>query len=104
MGDRRPYVTALITLDPSEIGEWAAAEGVDGDASSLADDPRVRALVSEVVDDVNAERSRPEQVKRFAILPRDFTMEAGEVTPTLKLRRRACIEHFQAEIDELYAQ
>jgi long-chain acyl-CoA synthetase len=55
-----------------------------------------------IVDDANRERSRYEQVKRFAILPRDFTMEHGEVTPTLKLRRTACIEHFQAEIDALY--
>ena len=61
-------------------------------------------LVQEIVDDVNRERSRFEQVKRFAVLPRDFTMEDGEVTPTLKLRRRAVIEHFQDAIESLYAE
>jgi long-chain acyl-CoA synthetase len=103
VGDRRPYVAALVTLDPDEIRRWAAEHGIDGDPESLARDERVRALVQGIVDEVNRERSRYEQIKRFAIPPRDFTMEAGEVTPTLKLRRRAVIEHFQAEIDELYA-
>ena len=64
----------------------------------------MRELLQRVVDDVNRDRSRFEQVKRFAILPRDFTMEDGEVTPTLKLRRRAVQEHFAAEIDALYAE
>ena len=104
VGDRRPYITALITLDPEELGRWAAERGVDGDLSSLARDERVHELVQRIVDDVNRERSRYEQVKRFAVLPRDFTMDEGEVTPTLKLKRRACIEHFQAEIEALYAE
>ena len=56
-----------------------------------------------VVDDVNADRSRYEQIKRFAILPRDFSAEEDEVTPTLKLKRRVVAEHFAREIEELYA-
>ena len=104
VGDARPYVAALITLDPVEIGRWAAGEGIDADVSTLAQDERVRELLQGVVDDVNRERSRFEQVKRFAILPRDFTMEAGEITPTLKVRRRAVQEHFEADIDALYAE
>ena len=59
----------------------------------------MQALVQEVVDAVNAERSRYEQIKRFAVLPRDFTMEAGEITPTLKLKRRVVEEHFAAELE-----
>ena len=55
------------------------------------------------VDDVNSELSRYEQIKRFAILRRDFTLEAGEVTPTLKLKRRVCLEHYAAEIEALYS-
>jgi len=104
VGDARPYVSALITLDPVEVGRWVAGQGIDADVSALAHDGRVRELLQGVVDDVNRERSRFEQVKRFAILPRDFTMEAGEVTPTLKVRRRAVQEHFAAEIDALYAE
>jgi long-chain acyl-CoA synthetase len=104
VGDARPYVAALITLDPVEIGRWAASQGLESDVSALADDERVRELLQGVVDDVNRERSRFEQVKRFAILPRDFTMEAGEITPTLKVRRRAVQEHFATNIDALYAE
>ena len=64
--------------------------------ATLATDERVRALVQAIVDDVNRERSRFEQIKRFAILPRDFTIERDEVTPTLKLKRRVVMEHFAA--------
>jgi long-chain acyl-CoA synthetase len=103
LGDRRPYVAALLTLDAAEIGRWAAEQGVEGDTESLASNPRVHRLLQEVVDGVNRDRSRYEQVKRFAILPRDFTMDAEEITPTLKLRRRVVQEHFADEIDELYA-
>jgi len=88
IGDRRPYIVALITLDRAEV-----------DASGR--DPQE--LVQEVVDDVNRDRVRVEQIKRFAVLPRDFTQEDGEVTPTLKLRRRVVHEHFADEIDKLYS-
>jgi long-chain acyl-CoA synthetase len=102
VGDKRPYIAALVTLDPDEISRWAAAAGVEGNVASLAGHERVRQLLQGVVDGANAERSRFEQVKRFAILPRDFTMADGEITPTLKLRRRAVIDHFEAEIEALY--
>jgi long-chain acyl-CoA synthetase len=103
VGDRRPYIAALITLEPDEIGKWAATSGVAGDMAALARDTRVRALLQGVVDDVNRERSRFEQVKRFAILPRDFSVEQGEITPTMKLRRRAAMQHFEDTVEELYS-
>jgi long-chain acyl-CoA synthetase len=89
IGDRRPYLTALITLDEDEIGKLD--EGAD-----------VQALIQEVVDDVNRDTASFEQVKRFTILPRDFSAELDEVTPTLKLKRKVCAEHFAGEIDALY--
>jgi long-chain acyl-CoA synthetase len=89
VGDRRPYVAALITVDP------AVAEGLSPG--------QVQERVQAIVDDVNAELSRFEQIKRFRVLPRDFSAEEGEVTPTLKLKRRVCAEHFAREIEELYA-
>jgi long-chain acyl-CoA synthetase len=89
VGDRRPYIVALITLDPAEIG---------------ATGREPRELVQEVVDEVNKDRVRVEQIKRFTILPRDFTQEDGEVTPTLKLRRKVVHEHFADEIESLYSQ
>ena len=102
VGDRRPYVAALITLDPTEIAGWAQRQGLDGDLVTLSRHPDVLALVQAIVDEVNAPHSRFEQIKRFIVLPRDFSMEEGEVTPTLKLRRKICQEHFAAEIEQLY--
>jgi len=88
VGDRRPYVAALITLDP------ATADGLSPE--------QLEARVQTIVDGVNAPLSRFEQIKRFAVLPRVFTADEGEVTPTLKLKRRVCAEHFAAEIEGLY--
>jgi long-chain acyl-CoA synthetase len=102
VGDRRPFPAALITLDPVEIEKWAAEQGIDGDVAALAGDARVHELVAGIVEEVNAERSRYEQIKRFAILPRDFEMDRGEVTPTLKLRRRIVLDHFADEVASLY--
>ena len=89
VGDRRPYVTALITLDWDEVN----ASGRDP-----------QQLVEELVEAVNRDRVRVEQIKRFAILPRDFTQEDGELTPTLKLRRRVVHDHFAEEIERLYSE
>ena len=100
LGDRKPYVAALITLDEAEIGKWA---GREASLEELARDEGVRELIQGVVDDVNRERSRFEQIKRVSILPRDFSAEHDEITPTLKLRRRVVQEHFADEIEQLYA-
>ena len=89
VGDRRPYVTALVTVDPEVV------DGLNEDA--------VRAAVQSAVDAVNTERSGFEQIKRFRVLPREFSIEEDEVTPTLKLRRRVILDHFAGEIDALYA-
>jgi long-chain acyl-CoA synthetase len=102
VGDRRPYPAALITLDAVEIGKWASERGLEGDVAALARDPKVVDLVTGIVEDVNRERSRFEQLKRFTILPRDFEMDQGEVTPTLKLKRRVVLEHFADEVEGLY--
>jgi long-chain acyl-CoA synthetase len=89
VGDRRPYVAALITLDPAVANGLSAAEA--------------ERQVQAIVDEVNRPLSRFEQIKRFTILPRDFSAEEGEVTPTLKLKRRVVGEHFAAQIETLYA-
>jgi long-chain acyl-CoA synthetase len=88
IGDRRPYVTALITLD------WDEVNGSGRDPQQL---------VQDLVDAVNRDRVRVEQIKRFAILPRDFSQAEGELTPTLKLRRRVVQDHFSDEIEALYS-
>ena len=89
VGDRRPYVVALISLDEDEV------DGLSPDDAQHA--------VQRIVDDVNHNRSRYEQIKRFAIVPRDFSAEEGEVTPTMKLKRRIVEQHFADEIEKLYA-
>ncbi len=86
IGDRRPYVSALITLED--------------DALRL---PDIEERIQTLVDEVNGELSRFEQIKRFRILSRDFSAEQGEITPTLKLKRKVVQENFAAEIDELYS-
>jgi long-chain acyl-CoA synthetase len=102
VGDRRPYCVALVTLDEAEIAKWAHVRGLDGDVAAWAQNEQVRELVQGIVDRVNADHSRFEQLKKFTVLPRDFSMAEGELTPTLKLKRRACQEHFASEIEALY--
>ena len=102
VGDRQPYIAALITLDPEALPAWAEGRGLPTDMASLAKAPEVQELVQGIVDEVNADRSRYEQIKRFVILPRDFTMDDDELTPTLKLKRRVVAQHFDAELGELY--
>ena len=101
LGDKKPYVAALITLDEPEVRK--ALDGNEAPLEGLAADDGVRQLVQGVVDAVNRDRSRFEQIKRFAILPRDFSAEEDEITPTLKLRRRVVQEHFADEIEALYS-
>jgi long-chain acyl-CoA synthetase len=102
VGDRRPYIVALVTLDPDEFAHWAHTRGYNGDLPGLAASDEIRGVVQPIVDEVNRELSRPEQIKRFAVLQRDFSEEEGEITPTLKLKRRICEQHFAAEIEQLY--
>ncbi len=102
VGDRRPYVAALLTLDEDEAGKWAKERGWSVDFGALSSSPELRDELQTAVDRVNDGLARFEQIKRFAVLPRDFSAEEGEVTPTLKLRRRISEQHFAAEIERLY--
>lgn len=102
IGDRRPHPVALITLDAEEIAAWAARTSVALDPAAPGSHPAVRALVEEVVEAANATVSRPARVRAFRILPEEFTVEAGTLTPTLKLRRRAVAERYAEEIEALY--
>jgi long-chain acyl-CoA synthetase len=88
VGDRKPYIGVLVTLDPETT-------------AGLSEEEK-HAAVQAAVDAANRERSRYEQIKRFAILPRDFSMEEGEITPTLKLKRKVVMDHFARELASLY--
>jgi long-subunit acyl-CoA synthetase (AMP-forming) len=104
VGDRRPYVAALIVLDPEAAVEFATEHGLD-DASvqALATHPEVRARIGAAVEAANAGLSRVERVKRFAILPVEWWPGGEELTPTMKLKRRGIATRYAAEIDELYS-
>jgi long-chain acyl-CoA synthetase len=102
-GDRRPYPVALITLDAEEVVPWAAANGLPADIPALAAHPAVLSLIQQVVDEVNVKYARVEQIKKFAILDHDLSVESGELTPTLKVKRRVINEKYADLFDRLYA-
>jgi long-chain acyl-CoA synthetase len=105
IGDARPYLTALIVLDEEAAPVWARAhgiDGVDGEFASLAEHPRVLDELDAAVAEANSVLSRVEQIKKFHVLDRPWTPESGELTPTLKLKRRVIAERYAGEIARLY--
>jgi len=101
-GDRRSYLVALLTLDPEEAPKLAEEIGVPADLASMAVDERVHAAIQRDVDAVNARFARIEQVKRFTILDHDLSQEAGELTPTLKVKRPVIHRRYGERFDRLY--
>jgi long-chain acyl-CoA synthetase len=105
LGDRRPYVTALITLDQDGVTHWRQMIGKHPvPPELLMDDPELNVILQRAIDEANKLVSRPESIRRFAVLPGDFTELAGHVTPTMKLRRAAIERDFSKEIEELYVR
>jgi long-chain acyl-CoA synthetase len=103
VGDRRPYLIALITLDAEEAPALAQELGIEGaDPAELAADERVRAEIQKAVDEVNSQVGPVEQIKRFEILPADLSQETGELTPTLKVKRNVVHAQNAGLIDEVY--
>jgi long-subunit acyl-CoA synthetase (AMP-forming) len=104
IGNDRPYVAALIVLDDEILPGWAAARGIEtGDGAALADHPEVRAEIDRAVESANSRLARVEQIKRYRLLSRPWTPESGEVTPTLKLKRRVIDTRYLADIESLYS-
>jgi long-chain acyl-CoA synthetase len=104
-GDRKKYLTALLTLAPEEIVPWAVRQGIpDRSIEALAKHPEVLQLMRERVDGVNRGLASFEQVKKFAVLGTDFSQETGELTPTLKVRRKVVIEKYGRILDNLYGK
>ncbi|WP_026122984.1 AMP-dependent synthetase/ligase [Nocardiopsis halotolerans] len=102
-GDRRPYCVALVALDPEAIDTWAAENGLGHlNYTGLTKDPKVREMVQAAVDELNRDLPRHETVKRFAILPSDLTVEEGEITPSLKMRRRVVEDKYRDLLDAMY--
>src|SRR3954471_16036095 len=102
IGDRRPYLVALITLDPEEVPKFAEAHGLKPE--EVAQSEEMRAEVQKVIDHVNKDYGRVEQIKKFTILPEDLSQEQGTLTPTLKVKRNVVNEKFEPDIERLYAR
>ncbi|MCC6553689.1 MAG: long-chain fatty acid--CoA ligase [Polyangiaceae bacterium] len=102
IGDRRKYLTALVTLDPEAAKRFAAERGLEG--KPLHELEPIRLEVQRAIDEVNSRLAHVETVKKFRILHRAFTIEHGELTPTLKIKRRKVNENFAHEIEAMYAE
>jgi long-chain acyl-CoA synthetase len=103
IGEQRRFITALITLEPDAARMFAAEHGIEG--STLHDHPLLRERLQREIDEkVNSQFARVEQVRDFRVLPRDFTVEDGELTPTMKIKRRVINEHFAPEIESMYTE
>jgi long-chain acyl-CoA synthetase len=108
VGDAKPFIAALVTLDPDELRVWATQHGrqvPDDNAEMvrmLADDPEVRAAIKKTIDEANARVSRAESIREFRILHRELTVEGGDLTPSLKVKRQVVQARFAEEIESIY--
>ncbi|WP_420099343.1 AMP-dependent synthetase/ligase [Corynebacterium sp.] len=103
VGENRPHVSALITLDETAAMTWAGREGVAGDYTAVTRHPRTRDTVQGFIDELNATLNPWERIRTFRILDRELSVDAQELTPSLKLRRRPVADHFADDIDALYS-
>ncbi|WP_326752225.1 AMP-binding protein [Streptomyces hirsutus] len=106
VGDGRPFVGALVTLDEEFLGRWVAEHGKPegSTAAALSEDPELLATIQAAVDDGNAAVSKAESVRKFRVLPSQFTEESGHLTPSLKLKRNVVAKDFAHEIEAIYAK
>ena len=106
VGDQKPFITALVTLDPEMLPTWLKNNGHDGSMSveKAAKDPAVLAEVQRAVDVANSHVSRAESIRKFAVLPIELTEASGHLTPTLKVKRHVIVKDFTKEIDALYVK
>jgi long-chain acyl-CoA synthetase len=102
-GDRKPYPVAVVTLDTEVVVPWAEANGFPSDVASLASNEELVAMIQAELDAANANYATVEQIKRFKILDRDFTIDSGELTPSLKLKRNVVYANLAEEFERLYA-
>jgi long-chain acyl-CoA synthetase len=103
VGDRRPYLVALVTLDPEDAVKYAQEHNLPDDPAQLAENPDVKAAIEAHVDKINQNFARVEQVKKISILPHDLSQESGELTPTLKVKRAVVAQKHEDAIEQLYA-
>jgi long-chain acyl-CoA synthetase len=104
VGDNQPYIAALVTIDPDAIKGWITANKKDGATiADLTKDPDLIAVIQTAVDEANKAVSRAESIRKFTILPVDFTIAGGHLTAKLSVKRHVVQKEFAAEIAELFA-
>ncbi|MGE3756875.1 MAG: long-chain fatty acid--CoA ligase, partial [Pseudobdellovibrionaceae bacterium] len=101
-GDQKKYIVALLTLDPVWLKNWQAENNVTGTPEEVVKNPKIIETVRKAVAEVNSQLANFETIKSFLVLPHDFTVEAGELTPSLKVKRKVLDQKFKKEIDSLY--
>jgi long-chain acyl-CoA synthetase len=104
VGDGRPFIAALVTLDREAVGIWARMHAAPADIPQLVDHPLLRAEIQLAVDGANRLVSQAESIRGFTVLGDDWTEEGGQLTPSLKLRRAIVRQQFRADIEALYAR
>ncbi len=104
VGDGRRYLVALVTLDPDEAADWAERQGAFSDIATLANDPQLRAGVAAAIERVNRQHAPVEQIKQWRLLHEPFSIEGGELTPTMKVKRAVVIERHADLVEEMYAE
>lgn len=102
VGDNQPFIASLITVDPDEFPIWAKQNDKTGSVSDLSDDADLKAAIQDAIDDANSAVSKAEAIKSFRILPEDFSIEGGELTPTLKVKRKVVAEKHAAVITDIF--
>lgn len=100
IGDARRYLTALLTIEPERLEEWCKENNAS--PKDAHTDPRLIALIQQHVDEINEEFATVEQLKKFSILPKNFSVEDGQLTPSLKVKRRVIYERYAEEIEQMY--
>lgn len=101
-GDKRPYIVGLIVPDPEWALEWARSQDIKYNFNELQDNPQFRAAVRAAIDRVNADLSVTEKVRQFEFADEPYTIENGEMTPSMKIRRHVIRERYQDRIDGMY--
>jgi long-chain acyl-CoA synthetase len=105
IGDQRPFIAALITIDEDAFVDWVQhVENAAMSVSEAVENVDLRAVIAAAVDAANASVSRAESIREFVILPRDLTIEADELTPTLKVRRAVVLARYEAAIESIYGR
>jgi len=102
VGDGKPYIAALVTIDVEAFEPWAEQHGKRGPLAALTEDPDLLAEIQSAVDEANKAVSQAESIRRFAVLPVDWTEEGGQLTPSLKLRRNVVMREFRRDVESLY--